>query len=129
MNSIRTVNVESVSRDICNVCGHEVRCTWDGNGAHANLDDLRAIRDAGHANWSNQEIADIAYHVETRMDETYASEYRIAYMMEATGEFEVVETFRAASDADANAYAEANHDGEWYVLDSAGRNINAGIDG
>ena len=55
--------------------------------------------------------------------------YRIAYMLEATGEFEVVETFRAATDADANAYAEANHDGEWYVLDSTGRNINAGIDG
>jgi hypothetical protein len=53
-----------------------------------------------------------------------APEYRIAYMMEATGEFEIVETFQAASDADANAYAEATHDGEWYVLDSKGRNIN-----
>jgi hypothetical protein len=51
-------------------------------------------------------------------------EYRIAYMLEATGEFEVVETFQAATDADANAYAEANHDGEWYVLDADGNNIN-----
>ena len=29
------------------------------------------------------------------------------------------------NDAAANAYAEANHDDEWYVLDAAGRNINA----
>jgi hypothetical protein len=53
-----------------------------------------------------------------------APEYRIAYMLEATGEFEIVETFQAADDVDANAYAEENHDGEWYVLDSTGRNIN-----
>ena len=127
MDSIRTVNVESVSRDICNVCGHEVRCTWDGNGAHANLDDLRAIRDAGHANWSNQEIADIAYHVETRMDETYTSEYRIAIQEgEYVEGWHVLETIRAADDDAANAYAEQNYpDHEWYVLNSAGRNINA----
>jgi hypothetical protein len=56
------------------------------------------------------------------------AEYSIAYMIEATGEFDVVETFTAADDAAANAYAEANHDGEWYVLNAAGRNINAGID-
>jgi hypothetical protein len=56
-------------------------------------------------------------------------EYRIAYMLNATGEFEIIETFTAADDAAANAYAEANHDGEWYVLNPAGRNINAGIDG
>jgi hypothetical protein len=55
-------------------------------------------------------------------------EYRIAYMVDTAGEFEIVETFQAASDADANAYAEANHDGEWYVLNAAGRNINAGVD-
>lgn len=56
-------------------------------------------------------------------------EYSIASMLEATGEFEIIETFTAADDAAANAYAEANHDGEWYVLNPAGRNINAGIDG
>jgi hypothetical protein len=56
------------------------------------------------------------------------SEYRIAYMVDTTGEFEIVETFTAADDAEANAYAEANHDGEWYVLNDKGRNINAGVD-
>ena len=58
------------------------------------------------------------------VEDEAAPEYRIAYMLEATGEFEVVETFQAATDADANAYAEANHDGEWYVLDPDGNNIN-----
>jgi hypothetical protein len=56
--------------------------------------------------------------------EAVQSEYRIAYMLEATGEFEIVETFEAADDAAANAYAEANHEGEWYVLDADGNNIN-----
>jgi hypothetical protein len=56
------------------------------------------------------------------------SEYRVAYMVDTTGEFEIVETFTAADDAEANAYAEANHDGEWYVLNDKGRNINAGVD-
>jgi len=57
-------------------------------------------------------------------------EYRIAYMLEATGEWEVVETFLAAGDAAANAYAEQHYSGtDWYVLNADGRNINGGIDG
>jgi hypothetical protein len=54
-------------------------------------------------------------------------EYRIAFMLEATGRFEVVETFTAADDDAANEYAEQHYDGRpWYVLDPAGRNINGG---
>ncbi len=40
----------------------------------------------------------------------------------------MVETFRATDDAAANAYAEENSVGEWYVLDDQGRNINGGHD-
>jgi len=53
--------------------------------------------------------------------------YQIAFMLEATGEFEVVETFHAADDQAANEYAEQNYgDRPWYVLDSSARNINGG---
>lgn len=53
-------------------------------------------------------------------------EYRIALVM-ADGEWEVIDTFEAADDDAANAYAEENHaDREWYVLDANGRNINGG---
>lgn len=53
--------------------------------------------------------------------------YQIAFVLEATGEFEVVETFHAADDQAANDYAEYEYgDRPWYVLDSSGRNINGG---
>jgi hypothetical protein len=55
--------------------------------------------------------------------------YHVAVMLEATGEFEILETFNADDDADANAYAERNHSGRaWYVLNENRRNINAGVD-
>ena len=63
--------------------------------------------------------------------------YQIAFMLETTGEFEIAETFTAANDSAANAWAESqeprfreqyDNDG-WYVLDESGRNINDGIDG
>ncbi len=54
------------------------------------------------------------------------AEYKIAFMMES-GEFDIVETFQADDDDDANAYTEDNYaDQEWYVLDSRGNNINGG---
>jgi hypothetical protein len=126
MHTIRTVNIETSSRDICNVCGHEVRCTWDGAGARANLDDLRAIRDAGHANWSDEEIGDIAYHVEARMDETYTKSYRIVIRDgDYSDGWHELDAIRAADDAAANEYAEKHFAvEEWYVLDEDGNNIN-----
>ena len=45
---------------------HEIRMTHSGFGPHVNRDDLKAIRDAGAANWSDKEIADIAHHIESR---------------------------------------------------------------
>jgi hypothetical protein len=57
-----------------------------------------------------------------------AREYRIAYAI-SNGEFDVVDSFMAADDAGANAYAATYYDGdEWYVLDDTGRNINGGRD-
>ena len=59
---------------------------------------------------------------------TPAREYRIA-MAKADGSWDVIETFEAADDDAANAYAEQNHaDSDWYVLDADGRNINGGRD-
>ena len=53
-------------------------------------------------------------------------QYRIAFMLEATGDFEIVKEFEALNDDDANRYAETNYDGQqWYVLNAAGENINA----
>jgi len=55
--------------------------------------------------------------------------YHVAVMVEATGDFEILETFNANDNAEANAYAEENHsEKSWYVLDENRRNINAGVD-
>ena len=51
--------------------------------------------------------------------------YRVAFVLEASGDFEIVEQFSATSDDAANAYAEERYKGrEWYVLDDNGKNIN-----
>ena len=55
----------------------------------------------------------------------YLNSYSIALAMES-GAWDTVERFTAATDAAANAYAEAEYDHlEWYVLDGNGSNINA----
>ena len=127
MTTIHNTNVETINRNTITVCGHEVRASWSVDGPVASRSDLRAIRDAGHANWSDDEIEKVAIHCEERLSETYEREYRIAYAA-TNGEWDVVDTFRAADDAAANAYAEENSVGEWYVLDDQGRNINGGRD-
>ena len=58
--------------------------------------------------------------------------YQIAFMLEATGGFEIAETFEAADDAAANAWAESQEtrfreeydNDQWWVLDEHGNNIN-----
>ena len=95
------------ARDACDFESYEVATGY--------LDDALESDDSG--NFADASIVQVEHDDE-------APTYRIAYMLEATGEFEIVETFQAADDVEANAYAEANHDGEWYVLDSTGRNIN-----
>ena len=56
--------------------------------------------------------------------ETTSVEYEIAFRLE-NGAFEVVETFCAKTDADAEAYAEETYPGtDWYVLRD-GENINS----
>ena len=55
------------------------------------------------------------------------ADYRVAFVLEGDGSWEVVDEFSAADDAAANAYAEQHYaDHEWYVIDAAGRNINGG---
>jgi len=116
--TIRNTNVETIDRNYVNVGGHQITCSWD--------DELRAVRLAGHANWSDQEIADLAYHAETRMQETYTRAYEIViYEGFNMDTVHVLESIRAADDAAANAYAEANYnDHEWFVLNDKGENIN-----
>jgi hypothetical protein len=56
-------------------------------------------------------------------------EYRVAFVTSA-GAWDVVESFTAANDDDANTYAGRNYaDAEWFVLDATGRNITGGCDG
>jgi hypothetical protein len=54
-------------------------------------------------------------------------EYRVAFMRESDGGFDVVDRFMAPDDDGANSYAEQYYAGqEWYVLDRDGNNINGG---
>jgi hypothetical protein len=123
MLTIRNTEFETISRDAVNVGGHEVAATWDYSGAHVDRGQLRAIRDAGNANWSDEEISGIAYNVEVRLDETYTKAYRIV-VADGDGWHEL-DAIRVADDAAANAYAEKHYaDREWYVLDANGENIN-----
>jgi len=53
--------------------------------------------------------------------------YRLALMLESTGEFEIVDEFTAASNSDAEMFAESKLPlAPWYVLDDQGRNIFGG---
>jgi hypothetical protein len=52
-------------------------------------------------------------------------EYQVAFVNGSDGSFDVVETFDAADDEAANAYANEHYAGQdWYVLRN-GENINA----
>lgn len=127
MLTIRNTEIETISRDLLNVGGHEVRCVWndDGSPSVATVQ-FQAIRDQGHANWSDDEIADLAYKAEVRMLETYTKPYKIGiYEGYNQDQFFELDSIRAADDDAANAYAEANFQGkDWYVLDANGNNIN-----
>lgn len=57
----------------------------------------------------------------------YNMVYRVAFMKESDGSFEVVELFEANSNKEANNYAEENYQNEpWYLLDNNYNNINGG---
>jgi hypothetical protein len=84
--------------------------------------ELNRILDAMDAKHDEQVIDSI------RDLEASLRDYRIAYPL-ADGGWDIVDTFRALDDSDANAYAETHYDGdEWYVLDANNRNINGGRD-
>lgn len=121
-----TTNVEVIDREHVSIGGHEVACSWESDGAHVAIDSLKSIKDAGHANWSREEMADIAYHAEVRMNEAYTQAYDIViYEGYNQDQIHVLESIRAVDNAAANAYAEQHHgDHDWYVLDASGNNIN-----
>ena len=119
-------DIETVSRNHASVGGQQIPCTWDAYGAHVNHDDLRRVRAAGLANWSDEEIADLAYHAETRMSEACTKAYDIVVYEGFNQDIiRVLDSIRMDNDAAANAYAEQHYAGqEWYVLDANGDNIN-----
>lgn len=117
-----TTSVEIVDHNHVSVAGQSVPVVWDEAGAHINVDDIAAIRDAADANWWRGEMADIAYHAESLMDEAFTKAYDIA-VPDGDG-WHVFETIRVADDAAANAYAEKHYSNyEWYVLRD-GKDIN-----
>lgn len=127
MLTYRNTEITTIDQNTLNVSGSEVACTWSDDGSPCvSLDALRAIRDAGQANWSDEEIADLAYKCEVRMLETYTRPYRIGiYEGYNMDQWVLLDSIRAADDDAANAYAEANFsEYEWYILDADGNNIN-----
>lgn len=120
-----TTNIEIIDRDHVRIAGQQVPVSWCEAGADVSVDDIAAVSDAADANWSRQEILDLACHAMTRMDEAFTRAYDIAT---PEGDFvdgwHVFETIRVADDAAANAYAEKHYAGQdWYVLHD-GENIN-----
>ena len=65
MLTIQTTKCRTLARELVDVGGHEIRAEWrDDIGPVVNQGDLRAVRDAGHANWSKEEIDRLAMHCE-----------------------------------------------------------------
>ena len=127
MLTYRTTEITTIGPNTLNVSGNEVACSWSEDGSPCvSLDCLRAIRDAGQANWSDEEIADLAYQAEVRMLEAYTKTYSIGiYEGYNLDQWVLLDSIRAENDDAANAYAEANFDEyEWYILDADGNNIN-----
>jgi hypothetical protein len=122
--TIRNTNIETIDRNSVNIAGQVVPVTWHADGAHVSVQEIAAIRDEANANWSDQEMSDLAYHAETRMDETYTKAYQIAVAKE-DGSWDILADIRAEHDAAANAIADQHYaNEEWYVLDANGDNIN-----
>ena len=98
---------------------------WAEGTSYTKHDILRAYR--SHLSESAepmdiQRFCTDVLKIDTRGD---GCEYSIAFVLEGTGGFEIVERFRAGDDAAANDYAErAYADRDWYVLDVNGNNIN-----
>jgi hypothetical protein len=126
MLTIRNANVETISREAVNIGGHQIAVSWDASGAHVDREALVELCRSDLANLSREEIDQLAYHAETRMDETYSKAYEIGIFEGFNADqWHVLESIRATDDAAANAYAEQHYaDREWYVLDADGQNIN-----
>jgi len=127
MLTYRDTEVRVIDRDTVAIEGkgvaEEVRCEWDANGASIELESLQQLKSTFDANWSDDQIGDLAYHAANLLNEQYTKGYEIA-VPDGDG-WHILESIRVADDAAANAYAEQNHaDQEWYVLNANGDNIN-----
>ena len=54
------------------------------------------------------------------------NEYKLAYVLESTGAWEIYDHFEAKNNEAANQYAAENYESGWYVLDKNDKNINGG---
>jgi len=127
MLTYRDTEVRVIDRDTVAIEGkgvaEEVRCKWDANGASIEFESLQQLKYTLDANWSDDQIGDLAYHAANLLNEQYTKGYEIA-VPDGDG-WHILDSIRVADDAAANAYAEQNHaDQEWYVLNANGDNIN-----
>ena len=127
MLTYRETEVRIINKDTVAIEGkgvsEEARVEWDANGARITFESLEQLKPVLNANWSEEQISQLAYHAGTLMNEEYTRAYDIA-VTDGDG-WHILESIRVADDAAANAYAEQNHaDQEWYVLNANGDNIN-----
>jgi len=104
--------------ELCNATPEQ----WDCFEAAANASGHASGRSAANdGNLWSLTVADAIASVTAK-----EFDYRIAFADESVaGGFHVVESFTAAGDDAANAYAETEYAGrEWYVLNAKGENIN-----
>jgi hypothetical protein len=127
MLTYRNTEITTIDKNTLNVSGNEVTCTWSDDGSPCvAADQLRSLRDAALANWSDEEIADLAYKAEARMLEAYTRAYIIGVCEGYNqDQWVILDSIRVENDDQANAYAEANFsEYEWYIRDADGNNIN-----
>lgn len=118
--------VTIISRDAIGVGGHEISASWDANGCLVSRSELKALCQNNLANWSDEEIGDIAYFGECELEKAFAKHYEIGLWDGYNKDVWVsLEHICVANNDAANAYAEAEYVGkEWVVLDASGQNIN-----
>jgi len=79
MLTIQNTKCRTLTKDLVDVGGHEIRVEWrEDVGPVINQGDLRAVCDAGHANWSKEEIDQLAIHCEDLLIQVFGNESEIA---------------------------------------------------
>lgn len=112
------MNNTTTSRDSVNVDGHEVKISWDDNGANANISDLINI----FPHYNEGEISQAAGVCNDFMNEKWAVSYEIA-VKDGDG-WKILESIRTINDLAANEYARQYYGDIKTVILKNGKNIN-----